>query len=376
MLPNDTKALSKHIVSFGADKRKWNTSSCAGCYFYTYFQKGMVHMKIEKLKSGSYRIRKMYKGVTYTVVTDYKPTQREAIKLLDAEMDKAKVSKVHMTFKNAAQAYIDTEKNVLSPSSVRGYKSISKSLSDDFNKILISDMTSMDIQKEINNYSVGHSPKTVHNVYSFIVCVLKAYNPNVIINVTLPKKQRKEPYIPIDEDVKRLLDEARGTKYELPILLSMCGLRRSEICAITNTDIDGNILTINKAKVIDSDGNIVVKKTGKTPESTRKIFVPDEIADKIRECDGEIYDGSPDAITNFVSRKVAKLGIKHFSLHKLRHYYASLAHSLGVPDQYIMHAGGWRSDNVMKSVYRHALQDKEMEMQEITANYISNKLIE
>ena len=47
-------------------------------------------MKIEKLPSGSYRIRKMYKGITYTVVTDYKPTQKEALQLLAAEMDKIK----------------------------------------------------------------------------------------------------------------------------------------------------------------------------------------------------------------------------------------------------------------------------------------------
>ena len=33
-------------------------------------------MKIEKLPSGSYRIRKMYKGKTYTVIFDYKPTQK------------------------------------------------------------------------------------------------------------------------------------------------------------------------------------------------------------------------------------------------------------------------------------------------------------
>ena len=60
-------------------------------------------MKIEKLKSGSYRIRKMYKGVTYSVVTDYKPTQREAIKLLDQEMDKIQHRKIHMTFSEASR---------------------------------------------------------------------------------------------------------------------------------------------------------------------------------------------------------------------------------------------------------------------------------
>ena len=32
-------------------------------------------MKIEKLPSGSYRIRKMYKGQMYTVVFNEKPTQ-------------------------------------------------------------------------------------------------------------------------------------------------------------------------------------------------------------------------------------------------------------------------------------------------------------
>ena len=33
-------------------------------------------MKIEKLPSGSYRIRKMYKGQMYAVVFDEKPTQK------------------------------------------------------------------------------------------------------------------------------------------------------------------------------------------------------------------------------------------------------------------------------------------------------------
>lgn len=46
-------------------------------------------MKIEKLPSGSYRIRQQYKGKRYTVITDYKPTQKEATQLIAAEFDKA-----------------------------------------------------------------------------------------------------------------------------------------------------------------------------------------------------------------------------------------------------------------------------------------------
>ena len=47
-------------------------------------------MKIEKLPSGSYRIRKMYKGQMYTVVFDEKPTQKEAMQAMAAELDKIK----------------------------------------------------------------------------------------------------------------------------------------------------------------------------------------------------------------------------------------------------------------------------------------------
>lgn len=58
-------------------------------------------MKIEKLPSGSYRIRKMYKGQTYTVITDYKPTQKEALKLMATVLDRVKPEsqiQKHVTF--------------------------------------------------------------------------------------------------------------------------------------------------------------------------------------------------------------------------------------------------------------------------------------
>ena len=60
-------------------------------------------MKIEKLPSGSYRIRKMYKGQMYTVVFNEKPTQKEAMQAMAAEPDKIKSKKYHLTFTEAAQ---------------------------------------------------------------------------------------------------------------------------------------------------------------------------------------------------------------------------------------------------------------------------------
>lgn len=326
-------------------------------------------MRIEKLKSGSYRIRKMYKGVTYTVVTDYKPTQKEAIQLLAAEMDKSQdVKKVRMTFETAAEKYIETKSNVISPSTAKGYHTIIRSLSDQFKNLHVSDVTSIDVQKEINTYSKGHSAKTVRNMHGFINAVLTMYAPNTILNTTLPMYIKKDPYIPTDSDIKALMSEAKGTKYEIPLILATFGLRRSEICALTMDDISDGTILINKAKVQDSDGNWIIKET-KTATGTRTITVPKEVTDKIVE-QGYVYKGYPGNILKFMSKTQDKLGLPHFSIHKLRHYYASVSHSLGIPDAYIMHSGGWQSDSVLKNVYRHALTDKQTEMEKVSGDYI------
>ena len=40
-----------------------------------------------------------------------------------------------------------------------------------------------------------------------------------------------------------------------------------------------------------------------------------------------------------------------------------LAHALGMPDAVIMASGGWKTDDVMKRIYRHEKQDQVTEMQ-------------
>ena len=81
-------------------------------------------MKIEKLPSGSYRIRKMYKGQMYTVVFNEKPTQKEAMQAMAAEPDKIKSKKYHLTFTEAAQQYTETKEHVLSPKTSKSPESL------------------------------------------------------------------------------------------------------------------------------------------------------------------------------------------------------------------------------------------------------------
>lgn len=330
-------------------------------------------MKIEKLPSGSYRIRKMYKGKMYTVVTEYKPTQKEAIQLISKEFEKSNHASVeHMTFRQASEKYTELKSNVLSPRTIKEYSEMPNRLSDWFCDKLISDISQFDIQKQINELAENKSPKTVRNYHGFISAVMGTFVKSLNISTTLPQKLKNEPYIPSDDDVSAILEYAKGTEYEIAILLACYGLRRSEICALTMDDISGDEININKAKVLDKNKNWVTKTT-KTFSSTRTIVVPIELINKIRE-QGYIYKGHPNSLTDFLTAAQKKLSIPHFSIHKLRHYFASKMSALNVPDEDILKYGGWETDYVMKSVYRHSLEDKNKDAQRRAAQMLGNTL--
>lgn len=314
-------------------------------------------MKIEKLPSGSYRMRKMYKGEMYTVITDHKPTQKEAIQLMADELDKVQEKHRRMTFRTAAEECLRSKQNVLSPATVRGYRSAMKAISDRFMDENIHDITAMDVQSEINRLAKKRSPKTVRNYHGFISTILGNFCPNLRLNTTLPQKIKKEPYIPSDEEARKVLEYAEGTEFEIPLILACYGLRRSEICALTLDDIKGDVVSITKDKVLGENNEWVIKST-KTTSSTREIVIPMDVADKIRER-GYVYKGHPNSITRYLKKTEETLGIQEFPLHKLRHYFASKMSDMNVPEADIIKMGGWETDHVMKSVYRHSMMEKD-----------------
>ena len=329
-------------------------------------------MKIEKRDSGNYRIRKMYKGKMYTVSFDHRPTQKEAMLAMADELQKVQQKYKSMTFRSAGEEYIESKKSILSPSTVRLYRITSKNISEKFNSMNIHDISMVEIQAEINRIAKDHSPKTVRNYHGFISAVLSMFRPDLKLYTTLPQKIKAEPYIPSDEDVKRILQYSQGTEYEIPIILACYGLRRSEICALTIDDLEDDILHITRAKVFAGGGEWVEKGT-KTTSSTRDIIIPAQTAKKIRER-GYVYRGHPNSITEFLKATEKKLGIPRFTMHKLRHYFASKMSALNIPEADIMKMGGWETDHVMKSVYRHSMLEKEENAKRNAAEKLQNVL--
>lgn len=329
-------------------------------------------MKIEKLPSGSYRIRKMYKGQMYTITFVAKPTQKEAMQAMAKELDKVQEKHKSMTFHTVAEEYIESKRNVLSPSTNKGYSAIMRQIPVSFLSKNIHDITSLDVQLETNRMAKDHSPKTVRNYHGFISSVLNVFCPNLKLCTTLPQKIKNAPYIPSNEDIKKILKYSKDTMFEVPITLACYGMRRSEICALSPDDIDGDIVKINKALVQDENKQWIIKNT-KTTASTREIIIPEVLANKIRE-QGYVYKGHPNSITCFLFKAQDALQLPHFSIHKLRHYFASEMSALGVPEVDIMKMGGWETDHVMKSVYRHSMLEKEEKAKREATNKFRNVL--
>ena len=254
-------------------------------------------MKVEKVGTSSYRVRKTYNGKRYDVYFDHIPDDLEIMEVVSDKMRRGEFGAIKGTIEDACKNYIASKRNVLSPSTAGGYQKIIRALSDDFKAIKISQVKQIDIQNEINRYAEGRSPKSVKNLHGFISAVLKLYVPNISLNTTLPQKKKYNRYVPTEDEVKRILEASKGSGYHIGFQLAVFGMRRAEISAAQISDIHGNLLTINKDRIYDEENHIMTRDNTKTEESTREIYLPDKLIDEIKKT-GVIYDKTPPMLVN------------------------------------------------------------------------------
>lgn len=323
-------------------------------------------MRIEK-RNNSYRVQKMINGKSYSMTFDHKPFKYEIeYKIEDI---KKNISANHLfTFAKATEEYIELKRSVLSTATIVNYQSILRNLSKGFTSLKVDSLRSENVQREISHYSLSHSPKSTKNACGLITAVLKMYAPDTVINVKLPQREKIEKVVPTEHDIATVLEASKGSDYELFFKLAVFGLRKSEILAITAADVKGNMLTINKALVVDESGKYVIKQT-KTTAGTRKIYIDDNLAKAIKE-KGYVYKGFPGNILRELHRIQDKNGLPHFRLHDFRVYYASWCHANNIPDSYIMDSGGWKSQNTLDSIYRKSMPDKLKSLQKEIAENI------
>jgi integrase len=231
--------------------------------------------------------------------------------------------------------------------------------------IPVRDLTADRIQAEINFLSADHSPKTVRNGYGLIRATLSLFAPDLHFRVTLPQNKKIEYHVPTTEQIYEMIEHASKNLKIAIMLAAFCGLRRGEIAALKAEDISGNIIHVKSAAVL-SDG-VQIEKAPKTFTSDRYVPAPDFVIQSLPK-KGKVCPLSLNSITHRFSDLRTKLGYQ-CRFHDLRHYYASALHAIGIRDQYIMKFGGWKSDAVLKSVYRGTLDDFEIAAAEQATSY-------
>ena len=313
-----------------------------------------------KLSSGTWFIRMRLGGKNVNVSAS---TKRECINkatLIKAEHRAGKRTSAQgnaPTLSAAIDAYIEARKNILSPSTIDGYRRIQRNR---FKGVMDKPISETGWQMVINNEASICSSKTLRNAYRFIVSVLteNGIQPG---KVTLPALESNTRAWLEPDEIKQLIAAADGTPSALPVFLALHSLRRSEIAALTwdNIDLKNKLITVAGAVVQDENHRFVTKATNKTDKSKRTIpiMIPELLvilASTPQEArHGLVVDCKPHNIADRINAACRRAGVPEVGTHGLRHSFASLAYHLGLSELETMDLGGWANTQTMHGIYTH-----------------------
>ena len=340
--------------------------------------------KIEQLPSGSFRARvfvgtdpdgkKRYKSVT--------GFSKKDVKLKIAELESSKgtrKSAAEMTVHEAMEKYIEDRSAILSVATIKGYYTI---LNNRLKAIMdkpISKLTFGDVQAAFNEDGKHLKYKTIMNTHGLFTATIASVDDSIRFDITLPQKEESEIEIPTEAEMQKIFEGAKGTRIETPIYLgAMCGMRRSEICALKWEDIDfeKNLIYIHSAIVIDKNNNVITKGT-KTTSSTRTIraFAPvmEHLKSLPRDDERVCPFGKPNNITDHFEALLKKIGVPHYRFHDLRHYAVSTMLMLNMPKNYISSFMGHSSTNMVDKIYGHTMRDKKYQIMDAVDDYFTKK---
>lgn len=318
--------------------------------------------KPQKLKSGKYVIHLRLNDKSVPIYGDTEADcRRNATATKANHMTKRiLVNKCTMTVTEAIDKYIENRPK-LSPSTIRGYKSIQKNL---FPSVMEQKLDEVDWQRAIDKDD--HAPKTIHNAWGFIASVL-AENNLPVPRVRLPAKISNERAFLQPNQLPIFLKAINGTECELAALLGLHSLRRSEILDVTYGDVDlkKQIIHVRGAAVMNEDNEVVHKKQNKNASSTRDvpIMIP-RLAELIDNGKGKKTDYLVTCHPNSIYRQVNSICKKHnlpeIGCHGLRHSFVSLAYHLGWSELATMKVAGYSDYQTMRKIYTHlADEDKK-----------------
>lgn len=333
-----------------------------------------------KLSKGKYRAQ-VYLGIVdgkRQYKSFYADTAKEADYLalqykieLEEKSDPGKV-----TVGQAIDDYIESKSNLLSPSTITGYRVKRRNNFKSLMGVRVADVTAQMLQKAINDESKNYSPKSVKSAYDVLMRGIEMYRPEFYPRITLPKEKAVQYATPDGETVKKIFEAAKGTRLEIPVLLATwLSLRSSEVIGLKWSDVYETYIHVRTARVYSDKGTI--EKETKTHSSNRKIPLPTyikQILDSTPHTSEYVCNMTGASLYKAFTRMLEKNNIPHCRFHDLRHANASLMVMLGIPDRYAQVRGGWATGTVLTKRYQQTFSEEEIRVAEKIDSYFETLL--
>lgn len=277
----------------------------------------------------------------------------------------------------AIDRYIEARTNILSPSTIVGYRVIQRNR---FKAAMNRRIDAYDCngwRRLCNAEANLCSAKTLQNAWFFVSAVIHE-ELGVHYEISLPQVVANERSFLSADQIPIFCKAIHGLDIEIPALLALSSLRRSEFLALKWSDIDleNRILHVNGAMVASENDGMIYKKENKNKTSRRtvpimmdQLYIALQNADRISD---HIVTKSPSAILRGINRVCAENGLPEIGIHGLRHSFASLAYHLGMPEKIAMEIGGWKNDATMRKIYTHVSKADVLSYQNKMSEFYSS----
>lgn len=328
----------------------------------------------KKLKNGEYSAQLMIKGQRVRIHGLNEADYYRKAKAAKAGLVEIKPKSAPYTLSDAIDKYIEQRSEILSPSTIRGYRRIQATRFADAMK---KDIHSIDNWQALINEEVrkNYAPKTVMNSWRFICSVLRnnGITPPVCV---LPINTAAEKAFLEPSEIQPYIASLKDKSCEVAALFALHSLRQSEVFALTWDDIDfkANTISVTKSVVTDENNRLVEKPVTKNASSTRTvpIFIP-RLLELLQSVPQEQRTGKIVTFHPAFIRKQLRTLHGGITLHNLRHSFASLAYSLDLSELECQRIGGWADNTTMRKVYTHLSNEDKTKAEQKLKDFFSEK---
>ena len=320
--------------------------------------------KITQLPSGSWHTRCMVSGDRISITAESREeviAKYMAMKHGVIEASR-KQKEQDMSLEEALTSYIDARRGFRSPSTIYGYESYKRSAFQSMMHANIFTTTDKQWQAAIREeMRAGHSPKYIKNAWMLMSAAIFEVTERRP-NVQLPEKEPNEKPFLDPEQIDTFVAAIKGESIEIPALLELSSLRRSEMLALTwdKVDLKNKILYVHGARVAGGEnGKLVHKKQNKNDSSRRTVPIIPPLMEALEsaEHNGQyVVNMTGGWICTRINEICAANNLPKVGNHGLRHSFASLAYHLQIPEKIAMEIGGWADDGTMHKIYTHLAQ--------------------